>query len=61
MLPAAGPLINARNRSTARGLDDFRDLWFSKLLHARGEDVLRVEELVNGGWAGPVLLNGVQH
>ena len=54
-------MINARNRSTARGLDDFRDLWFSKLLHARGEDVLRVEELANGGWAGPVLLNGVQH
>jgi G3E family GTPase len=31
------------------------------LLHARGEDVLRVKGLVDVGEAGPVLLNGVQH
>ncbi len=35
--------------------------WFSMLLHARGEDVLRVKGLVDVGEAGPVLLNGVQH
>ena len=35
--------------------------WFSMLLYARGEDVLRVKGLVDVGEAGPVLLNGVQH
>ena len=35
--------------------------WFSMLLHARGEDVLRVKGLVDVGEASPVLLNGVQH
>jgi G3E family GTPase len=36
-------------------------IWFSMLLHARGEDVLRVKGLLDIGGAGPVLLNGVQH
>jgi G3E family GTPase len=36
-------------------------IWVSMLLHARGEDVLRVKGLVDVGEAGPVLLNGVQH
>jgi len=37
-------------------------IWFSMLLHARGEDVLRVKGLLDvGGGAGPVFLNGVQH
>jgi G3E family GTPase len=31
------------------------------LLHAHGEDVLRVKGLLNVGAAGPVVLNGVQH
>ena len=31
------------------------------LLHARGEDVLRVKGLLDIGAGGPVLLNGVQH
>ena len=31
------------------------------LLHARGEDVLRVKGLLDVGGPGPVLLNGVQH
>lgn len=35
--------------------------WFSMLLHARGEDVLRVKGFLDVGEAGPVLLNGVQH
>jgi G3E family GTPase len=35
--------------------------WFSMLLNARGEDVLRVKGLLDVGEAGPVLLNGVQH
>ncbi len=35
--------------------------WFSMLLHARGEDVLRVKGLLDVGGSGPVLLNGVQH
>ena len=35
--------------------------WFSMLLHARGEDVLRVKGLLDVGGPGPVLLNGVQH
>jgi G3E family GTPase len=33
----------------------------SMLLHARGEDVLRVKGLLDVGESGPVLLNGVQH
>jgi G3E family GTPase len=36
-------------------------LWLSMLLHARGEDVLRVKGLLNVGEEGPVVLNGVQH
>ena len=36
-------------------------VWFSMLLHARGEDVLRVKGLLDIGAGGPVLLNGVQH
>ena len=35
--------------------------WLSMLLHARGEEVLRVKGLLDAGGAGPVLLNGVQH
>jgi G3E family GTPase len=31
------------------------------LLHAQGEDVLRVKGLLNVGAAGPVVLHGVQH
>jgi G3E family GTPase len=36
-------------------------IWFSMLLHARGEDVLRVKGLLDVGEAGPVVINGVQH
>ena len=36
-------------------------IWFSMLLHARGEDVLRVKGLLDVGGPGPVVLNGVQH
>jgi G3E family GTPase len=36
-------------------------LWLSMLLHARGEDVLRVKGIVDVGEVGPVVLNGVQH
>jgi G3E family GTPase len=36
-------------------------LWLSMLLHARGEDVLRVKGLLDIGEEGPVVLNGVQH
>ncbi len=36
-------------------------LWLSMLLHARGEDVLRVKGLLNVGEESPVVLNGVQH
>lgn len=36
--------------------------WLSMLLHARGEDVLRVKGLLDVvGETGPILLNGVQH
>ncbi|HZC19073.1 MAG TPA: GTP-binding protein [Rubrobacteraceae bacterium] len=35
--------------------------WFSMLLHARGEEVLRVKGLLDAGGEGPVMLNGVQH
>ena len=35
--------------------------WFSMVLHARGEEVLRVKGLLDVGEVGPVLLNGVQH
>jgi G3E family GTPase len=36
-------------------------IWLSMLLHARGEDVLRVKGLLDVGERGPVLVNGVQH
>ena len=37
-------------------------VWFTMLLHGRGEDVLRVKGIVNvPGLAGPVVINGVQH
>jgi G3E family GTPase len=36
-------------------------LWLSMLLHARGQNVLRVKGIVDVGEAGPVVLNGVQH
>ncbi len=36
-------------------------IWFSMLLHARGEDVLRVKGFLDVGESGPVVLNGVQH
>jgi G3E family GTPase len=36
-------------------------IWLSMLLHARGEDVLRVKGLLDVGESGPVVVNGVQH
>ncbi|WP_019416136.1 GTP-binding protein [Paenisporosarcina sp. TG20] len=36
-------------------------LWLSALLHANGEDVLRVKGLLDVGEDGPIVLNGVQH
>lgn len=36
-------------------------IWLSMLLHARGEEVLRVKGLLDIGESGPVVLNGVQH
>jgi G3E family GTPase len=36
-------------------------LWLSMLLHARGEDMLRVKGLLNVGEKGPIVLHGVQH
>lgn len=36
-------------------------LWLSSLLHANGEDILRVKGLLNVGEEGPIVLNGVQH
>lgn len=36
-------------------------IWFSMLLHARGEDVLRVKGFLDVGESGPVMINGVQH
>ncbi len=36
-------------------------LWLSMLLHAKGEDVLRVKGLLDVGEKGPIVLNGVQH
>jgi G3E family GTPase len=36
-------------------------IWLTMLLQSRGEDVLRVKGLLNVGWAGPLILNGVQH
>jgi G3E family GTPase len=36
-------------------------LWLSALLHANGEDVLRVKGLLDVGEEGPIVLNGVQH
>ncbi len=56
----------SRIRSTSLTFDGPIDwaafgIWFSMLLHARGEDILRVKGLLDVGEAGPLLLNGVQH
>jgi G3E family GTPase len=56
----------SRTHSTSLTFDGAVDwtafgVWFSMLLHARGEDVLRAKGLLDVGEAGPVLLNGVQH
>ena len=36
-------------------------LWLTMLLHARGQEILRVKGLLNVGAEGPVLVNCVQH
>lgn len=36
-------------------------VWLTMLLHARGQDILRVKGLVDIGADGPLLLNAVQH
>ncbi|HEY6075869.1 MAG TPA: GTP-binding protein [Gaiella sp.] len=36
-------------------------VWLTMLLHARGEDVLRIKGFVDVGADGPLLLNAVQH
>lgn len=36
-------------------------VWLTMLLHARGEDILRVKGLVDVGAEGPLVLNAVQH
>lgn len=36
-------------------------IWLSMLLHARGEEVLRVKGFLDVGGPGPVVLDGVQH
>jgi G3E family GTPase len=36
-------------------------IWLSMLLHARGEEVLRVKGFLDTGGPGPVVVNGVQH
>lgn len=36
-------------------------VWLSMLLHARGEQVLRVKGLLDVGSSGPIVLSGVQH
>ncbi|PRY05042.1 G3E family GTPase [Pontibacter ummariensis] len=36
-------------------------LWLSMLLHAKGENIMRVKGLLDIGGSGPVVLNGVQH
>ena len=56
----------SRTYSTSLTFDGLVDwaafgTWLSMLLHARGEDVLRVKGLLDIGESGPVLLNGVQH
>jgi G3E family GTPase len=61
---AASHVTDTRSISIAfdRALDwTAFGLWLSMLLHARGEDVLRVKGIVDVGGAGPIVLNGVQH
>jgi G3E family GTPase len=59
---AHGEEIRSLALSFAQPLDwSAFSVWLSMLLHARGEDVLRVKGLLNVGAAGPVILNGVQH
>ena len=36
-------------------------IWLTMLLHARGQDILRVKGLLDVGGPGPLLLNAVQH
>jgi G3E family GTPase len=59
---AHGGQIRSLALSFAQPLDwSAFSIWLSMLLHARGEDVLRVKGLLNVGATGPVILNGVQH
>lgn len=63
--PAGGP-HSGDIRSLSLAFDEPIDwnvfsVWLSMLLHARGEQVLRVKGLVDTGEQGAVLLNGVQH
>jgi G3E family GTPase len=59
---AHGEEIRSLALSFAQPLDwSAFSIWLSMLLHARGEDVLRVKGFLNVGAAGPVVLNGVQH
>lgn len=65
-LPAAGPHDTGETFSVSVVFDGPVDwtafgIWLSMLLHARGEDVLRVKGLLDTGGPGPVVLNGVQH
>jgi G3E family GTPase len=63
--PADGP-HSGDVRSLSLAFDEPIDwnvfgVWLSMLLHARGEQMLRVKGLVDTGEQGAVLLNGVQH
>jgi G3E family GTPase len=59
---AHGGEIRSLELSFAQPLDwSAFSIWLSMLLHAQGEDVLRVKGLLNVGAAGPVVLHGVQH
>ena len=36
-------------------------IWLTMLLHARGEEILRIKGLLDVGGAGPLLVSCVQH
>lgn len=63
---ATGHGVSGGTHSTALTFDGPVDwtgfgIWLSMLLHARGEEILRVKGLLDAGGPGPVVLDGVQH
>lgn len=64
--PDRGPVHDGDVRSVCIAIDGPLDrlgfgVWLTMLLHARGQEILRVKGLLDVGGDGPLLVNAVQH